>query len=269
MMIPALSVAFSSWPLDIDLIVTDMDGTLTWDEKLTGVLLQALQDLQQAGVTVLLTTGRSAGWVNGLAYYLPIVGAIAENGGLFYSPHHDPAGVLLSPIPDRAAHRQKLAEMFAQLKTEFPFIEVATDNAFRVTDWTYTNPGFATADLHRMKQICSDAGWGFVYSNVQCHIKPLEQNKQTGLLAVLSQHLAVQRSPEQLITIGDSPNDDELFDPAVFPYSVGVANVAHYLADMQFEPSAIASQPEQQGFLELAQLVLKRPHPQIARVPGA
>jgi HAD superfamily hydrolase (TIGR01484 family) len=253
-----LADAFPHWPSSLDLIATDLDGTLTLDETLTGDLLQALLDLRQAGITVLITTGRSAGWVNGLAYYLPIVGAIAENGGLFYSPHHDPAGVLLSAIPDRTAHRQKLAEMFTQLKTEFPFIEVAADNAFRVTDWTYANPGFTTADLHRMQQICLEAGWGFVYSNVQCHIKPLGQNKQTGLLAVLSQHLAGQRSPEQLITIGDSPNDDELFDPAVFPYSVGVANVAHYLADMQFEPSAIASQPEQHGFLELAELVLNR-----------
>lgn len=261
MTIPLLTEAFPRWPSEIDLIATDMDGTLTLDEKLTGDLLQALLDLQQAGVTVLITTGRSAGWVNGLAYYLPIAGAIAENGGLFYSPHLDPAGVLLSPIQDRAAHRQKLAEMFAQLKTEFPFIDVATDNAFRVTDWTYTNPGFATEDLHRMKQMCADAGWGFVYSNVQCHIKPLGQNKQTGLLEVLSKHFSIQgihRSPDQLITIGDSPNDDELFDPAVFPYSVGVANVASYLSDMRFTPSAIALQPEQHGFLELAQLVLNR-----------
>lgn len=261
MTIPLLSEAFPHWPAALDLIATDMDGTLTLDEKITGDLLQALLDLRQAGVTVLMTTGRSAGWVNGLAYYLPIVGAIAENGGLFYSPHLDPAGVLLSPIQDRTAHRQKLAEVFARLKTEFPDIEVAADNAFRVTDWTYANPGFATDDLHRMKQLCTNAGWGFVYSNVQCHIKPLGQNKQTGLLEVLKKHLCINdihRSPEQLITIGDSPNDDELFDPGVFPYSVGVANVANYLADMQFKPSAIASQPEQHGFLELAQLMLNR-----------
>ncbi len=258
MTIPLLTEAFPRWPATIDLIATDMDGTLTLDEKLTGDLLQALLDLQQAGITVLVTTGRSAGWVNGLAYYLPVAGAIAENGGLFYSPHLDPAGVLLSPIQDRVTHRHKLAEIFNQLKTEFPFIEEAADNAFRVTDWTYANPGFATDDLHRMKQICADAGWGFVYSNVQCHIKPWGQNKQTGLLEVLSKHLSIQRSPEQLITIGDSPNDDELFDPAVFPYSVGVANVVQYLADMQFTPGAIAAHPEQRGFLELAQLVLQR-----------
>ncbi|MGF1600922.1 MAG: HAD family phosphatase [Chloroflexi bacterium AL-N5] len=258
MTILPLADAFPRWPSSLDLIATDMDGTLTLDEEITGDLLQALQDLRQAGITVLITTGRSAGWVNGLAYYLPIVGAIAENGGLFYSPHLDPAGVLLSPIQDRLAHRHRLAEMFAQLQAEFPFIEEASDNGFRVTDWTYTNPGFVTEDLHRMKQICREAGWGFVYSNVQCHIKPLRQNKQTGLLEVLSKHLSLQRRPDQLITIGDSPNDDELFDPAVFPYSVGVANVADYLDDMQFEPVAIATYSEQRGFLELAQLILNR-----------
>ncbi|MGB7412948.1 MAG: HAD-IIB family hydrolase [Thermosynechococcaceae cyanobacterium] len=258
MTILPLADAFPRWPSSLNFIATDMDGTLTLDEELTGDLLQTLLDLRQAGVTVLMTTGRSAGWVNGLAYYLPIVGAIAENGGLFYSPHLDPAGVLLTPIQDRSTHRYKLAEIFTQLKAEFSFIEEASDNAFRVTDWTYANPGFATEELHRMKQICLEAGWGFVYSNVQCHIKPLGQNKQTGLLEVLSKHLKLQRRPDQLITIGDSPNDDELFDPTVFPYSVGVANVAEYLDDMHFMPSAIASHPEQRGFLELAQLILNQ-----------
>jgi len=38
----------------------------------------------QTEIDIIIVTGRSAGWVEAVANYLPIQGAIAENGGLFY-----------------------------------------------------------------------------------------------------------------------------------------------------------------------------------------
>jgi hydroxymethylpyrimidine pyrophosphatase-like HAD family hydrolase len=52
----------------VRLIATDIDGTLTTHGKFTPNVLQALTNLAQAGITVVLVTGRSAGWVSGLAY---------------------------------------------------------------------------------------------------------------------------------------------------------------------------------------------------------
>ncbi|HEY9651783.1 MAG TPA: HAD hydrolase family protein, partial [Coleofasciculaceae cyanobacterium] len=69
----------------IHLVATDMDGTLTQRGKFTSALFQSFEALAQASIPVLIVTGRSAGWVSGLASYLPVAGAIAENGGLFYS----------------------------------------------------------------------------------------------------------------------------------------------------------------------------------------
>lgn len=257
MALPALNdPSAAQWPLDF--IATDMDGTLTQAEKFTPVLVQTLWTLQTAGVQVLMTTGRSAGWVQGLMHYLPIVGAIAENGGLFYAPNVAPEGILLSEIEDRAVHRQRLAALFTQLQAQFPEITPAADNAFRVTDWTYDNPGFSLDTLSQMAQICADSGWGFTYSTVQCHIKPLHQNKQTGLIRVLNTHLDCPRAPASVITIGDSPNDVDLFESSVFPYSVGVANVAAYLEVMAHQPKVITQWPEVDGFVELATWMLQR-----------
>ncbi|HTL87953.1 MAG TPA: HAD hydrolase family protein, partial [Leptolyngbya sp.] len=56
----------------IRLIATDMDGTLTIDQKFTPQVLRAFEQLNQAGIEVLIVTGRSAGWVSGLIHYLPI-----------------------------------------------------------------------------------------------------------------------------------------------------------------------------------------------------
>src|SRR5919199_6007211 len=94
---------------NLRLMAPDMDGTLTQQGKFTASLLQALEDLSAADIPVLIVTGRSAGWVSGLVTYLPVVGAIAENGGLFY-PADSANPVALTPIADLAEHRQQLAD---------------------------------------------------------------------------------------------------------------------------------------------------------------
>ena len=84
---------------NVRLIATDMDGTLTQQGKFTASLLQSWEDLRAADIPVLIVTGRLAGWVCGLVSYLPVVGAIAENGGLFY-PADSANPVALTPIPN-------------------------------------------------------------------------------------------------------------------------------------------------------------------------
>jgi hypothetical protein len=99
-------------------------------------------------------------------------------------------------------------------------------------------------------------GWSFTYSNVQCHIKPPHQDKATGLDAVLKNHFPELNS-QQVLTIGDSPNDEAMFNPAKFPVSVGVANVRHYQDKMLHLPKYTTQASEFAGFQELAQLLLK------------
>ena len=96
---------------NIRLLATDMDGTLTQQEKFTSDLLETLEELAAVGLQVLIVTGRSAGWVNGIAAYLPVVGAIAENGGILYW-HNSNSGRLLTDIDDFEEHRQQLKSLF-------------------------------------------------------------------------------------------------------------------------------------------------------------
>ncbi|MBD1820933.1 HAD family phosphatase [Cyanobacteria bacterium FACHB-DQ100] len=236
----------------IQLIATDMDGTLTISQKFTPQLLQVFDRLNQAGVAVLIVTGRSAGWVNGLVHYLPIVGAIAENGGLFYQGETQE---LLVPIADLKVHRQKLAEMFLELRSQFPQIQESSDNAFRLTDWTFDVAGLAVSDLNQLSLLCQKRGFGFTYSNVQCHIKRLQQDKAQGLLKVLSDRFP-QYNLKQVATVGDSPNDESLFDASQFSMSIGVANIQHYQTQLKHLPTYITTQPEGMGFCEFADAVI-------------
>ncbi|MBW4444190.1 MAG: Cof-type HAD-IIB family hydrolase [Plectolyngbya sp. WJT66-NPBG17] len=236
----------------IRLIATDMDGTLTIDQKFTPQLLQAFDRLNQAGIAVLIVTGRSAGWVSGLAHYLPIVGAIAENGGLFYQGETQE---LLMSIADLKLHRQKLAEVFLELRSYFPQIQESSDNIFRLTDWTFDVAGLNTSDLKQLDVLCQKNGFGFTYSNIQCHIKLAQQDKAQGLIKTLNNHFS-QYELEQIATIGDSPNDESLFDSARFPMSIGVANIQHYQTQLKYLPTYITAQPEGMGFCEFVDAVL-------------
>lgn len=240
---------------NISLIATDMDGTLTSQGKFTSSLFKALEALAEAEIVVLLITGRSAGWVQGLKSYLPVTGAIAENGGIFF-PANSEQPKLLTPIPNLTTHRQQLAATFEYLKSHFPQIEESTDNPFRLTDWTFDVQGLTTAELQQLEQLCLAKTWGFTYSTVQCHIKPENQTKATSLQQVLNSYFP-KITTENLITVGDSPNDESLFDRSIFPFSVGVANILHYKDKLKFLPAYVTSLEEGEGFRELAELVLQ------------
>lgn len=252
--IPKLLSANAEALSHIRLIATDMDGTLTNQGKFAPALFQALTDLQVAGIPVIIVTGRSAGWVNGLNSLMPIAGAIAENGGIFY-PSGSEQTLALTPIPDFTLHRQQLASVFTKLKTKFPQIQESIDNRFRITDWTFDVAGLNLDELQNMSNICHDWGWGFTYSNVQCHIKPQGQEKAIGLLQVLRVYFP-DYTPEQIVTVGDSPNDESLFNQRNFPFSVGVANLMQYINQIRYQPTYITTASEGEGFCELSSYIL-------------
>lgn len=243
---------------DVQLIASDMDGTLTRHGKFTPTLLQALTNLAAVKVATLIVTGRSAGWVQGVAHYLPVVGAIAENGGVFIAPDTGNVTPLIE-LPELDQHRHQLAAVFTQLQAEFPALTAAADNAFRLTDWTFDIGELSPAELDRIAKRCHQAGWGFTYSTVQCHIRPRAQDKGAGLQRVWQQHFP-ECAPRQVVTVGDSPNDEGLFDAGRFPLSVGVANVQHYGDRLQHLPAFITQSPEVEGFQELVQAILEAKH---------
>ncbi|MEM9569087.1 MAG: HAD family hydrolase [Cyanobacteria bacterium P01_E01_bin.34] len=233
-----------------------MDGTLTKAGKFSPALLSAFRQLKRRGIQVLVVTGRSAGWVSGLVNYLDVVGAIAENGGIYYPSIGETAGDLLANISNVEAYRQQLRSVFACLKEDFPNLQPATDNRFRLTDWTFINTDFSATELTHMQQLCSQLGWGFTYSSIQCHIKPLHQAKGSAVLTIARQ-LIPGITSEKIVTVGDSPNDESLFIRDDFPYSVGGANIAEFSDRLQHQPTFVTRAREGEGFCELVTWLLE------------
>lgn len=232
-----------------------MDGTLTRQGYFTADLLRGLEELHRAHIPVIIVTGRSAGWVQGLAHYLPIAGAMAENGGVFFPGPNAPAELLID-LKDMPAHRQHLAQLFQGLQQQFPALKPSADNPFRLTDWTFDITGLTQHDLARLAQTCQTKGWGFTYSTVQCHLFQLGQSKAAGLQQVLYRrypNIALQ----DVITVGDSPNDESLFNRQIFPNAVGVANLKDYQEQLTYFPAYVTESSEVDGFLELVDLLVK------------
>ena len=148
--------------------------------------------------------------------------------------------------------------MFAQLRSDFPALEESTDNRFRLTDWTFDVAGLSQQELNQIRQQCVAAGWGFTYSTVQCHIRLAEQDKGVAIQQLLSRGLMEMEkfSPEQVLTIGDSPNDADLFNPSHFPLSVGVANIRNYAKALPDCPRFVTQAREGAGFCELVEHLL-------------
>lgn len=237
---------------NIKMIATDMDGTITQSGKFTSNLLQALERLKQKNIAVLIVTGRSAGWVDGVRNYLPVTGAFAENGGVLFYERETPE--ILTPISDLNHHRQQLAKTFNFLKNKFPLLQITADNQFRLTDWTFDIKNLTNGELRELGKLCEDQGWGFTYSTVQCHIKPKKQDKATALKQVLKKYFP-KISTEQIITVGDSPNDETMFDTNKFPLSVGVANILEYRDQLNHQPVYLTTASGGEGFCELVSLM--------------
>jgi HAD superfamily hydrolase (TIGR01484 family) len=239
---------------DIQLIAADIDGTLTRQGKFTPELLQAIDQLNRQGIKLLLVTGRSAGWVSAVNNYLPVAGAIAENGGIYFNQ----AGEFdfLTRIDQLETHRSQLATRFWELQEIYPQIEESIDNQFRITDWTFDVAGLSNRELTQIAAKCQTWGYSFTFSTIQCHIKPLHQDKGVAIRQVLRQYFP-EIKPTQIITVGDSPNDVNMFDRSYFPHSVGVANIADYASQLAHQPQYLTKLPEVAGFGELVNLLTK------------
>jgi HAD superfamily hydrolase (TIGR01484 family) len=243
----------------VQAIAVDIDGTLTQDGRFRSQLFTALERLQAAEIPVLLVTGRSAGWVDSLANYLPVTGVIGENGGCYVS--RTERCQLLGGLKSKeiSKHREKLADCFWQLQGSYAQLQESPDNRWRLTDWTFDLDKLDPSDLWEIGAQCERWGWDFTYSTIQCHIKLPTQSKATGIRQVAKKYLSGFFSgiqPRQILTIGDSPNDSAMFDPAEFPLSIGVANIQEYLERLPHPPAYLASQPEVSGFIEIVDALL-------------
>ncbi|MEY3902568.1 MAG: hypothetical protein RL189_1874 [Pseudomonadota bacterium] len=251
----------STWA-GLRVVAVDIDGTLTTRGRFPAEVIASLSLLQSRGIKVCLVTGRPSGWVQGLATYLPVDAAIAENGGvIFLGPETQPlvrdaqTGNYVATGDEHS--RGTLQKMFLQLNSAHPHLRVTEDNHYRLSDFTFHVSGLATDVLSALKVKVENSGLAFTWSTIHAHIMPRGQEKGAALEWLLGRWGIDSRPATTTLTIGDSPNDASLFCADKFPLSAGVANIVKYRDLMEHYPRIISTLPEADGFIEIVNTLLK------------
>ncbi|WP_394181627.1 HAD-IIB family hydrolase [Marinomonas posidonica] len=243
-------------------ILTDFDDTLTWQGQLPVETLRSLAELATQGIKVIPVTGGCAGWSDMIARALPVEGVITEGGACFIGRderQHLTYDFWREESVMRAEQQDILVQV-GRVLSQFPDLKLARDQAYRLTDVAIDYAQDVNPPAIASKEACLEAllalGLNARASSIHINVCSDGYDKFSMAQRVLSQvyELSEQQQREQVLYVGDAPNDESMF--ARFPLSVGVANIAHHLAQMQHHPKFQTSQPGGLGFAELAAVIL-------------
>jgi len=246
----------------IKTLFTDIDDTLTDHGQLRENAYSALWNLHRAGVRVVPVTGRPAGWCEMIARFWPVAGVVGENGG-FYFRYHD-RKMKRHFVFDEATRRQnqqKLQLIQKEVLEAVPGCAVASDQFSRLMDLAidFAEDVGPLADS-KIDQIVAV----FKKHGAQAKVSSIHVNGWFGSYDKLSMcrefakaELSLDLDQQNSITafVGDSPNDEPMF--AFFENSFAVENIKRFQDRLVSKPRYISSQTGGDGFVEIAEAILK------------
>ncbi len=242
-------------------VMTDIDDTLTRDGRIEDTALAALHELARASVPVIAVTGRPIGWSENIAAPWPVAAVVAENGGvaMVRDPHARWARRYLQDDAVRAANARRLGEVAARIVREVPGAELARDSAGRVTDIAVDHSEFVSLDaaaIDRVVAIMRAEGMQATVSSIHINGWFGTHDKWVGACWIVRELWGRQLEDEaqRWVYVGDSTNDQIMFQR--FAWSVGVANLRRFAAELEHWPRCITDGERGEGFAEVARAVL-------------
>lgn len=253
---------FIQFPKDVKkkvrFVLTDIDDTLTNNGRLPAVSLAAMERLQTAGIRVIPITGRPAGWCDHMARMWPVDGIVGENGA-FYFAYDIHAQKMLRRYwkteDERKQDQRRLDVIKKEILIKFPGCRVASDQAYREADLAIDFCEDVTPlPINTVEEIVRC----FIDFGAKAKISSIHVNGWFGnydKLAmtrlffddILKSNLAAVK--EQVIFVGDSPNDAPMF--RYFPHSVGVANIYRFIEKVSHLPAWTTQNKGGYGFAEM------------------
>jgi len=247
----------------IDVVMTDIDDTLTSDGRLEAAAYAAMERLAAAGIRVVPVTGRPAGWCDMIARFWPVAAVVGENGAFYYRYDRALRRMLrVHALPDAefADNRRRLHELAATILAAVPGAALAADQHFRIADlaidYCEDVPPLAAADVDRILRLFRDAGAIAKVSSIHVNgwFGAYDKLQTSRRLLADAFGLSVEAQARRVLFVGDSPNDEPMF--AAVPLSVGVANVLDHAARIAHLPAFVTPGRSGRGFVELADHVL-------------
>jgi HAD superfamily hydrolase (TIGR01484 family) len=274
--------SLSQWSADdrrpIIGVLTDIDDTLTTEGAITPDALQALADLRAAGLHVIPITGRPVGWSEPFALSWPVDAIVAENGAVaLIQPRScveniDQNGT--QPLPDkreallkryqqdastRATNFARMQQVAQRVLHEVPGTTLAEDSPGRETDIAVDHSEFthlAPEQIAQVVQIMQSEGMCATVSSIHINGWFGAHNKLEGARWIVRELLGRELDAEiaRWVYVGDSTNDQLMFQH--FPFSVGVANIRRFAAELTHQPRFITPSERGAGFAEVARALL-------------
>src|SRR3954449_199199 len=114
----------------VDIVLTDIDDTLTLNGRLPAAAYGARERLAEAGFKVVPITGRPAGWCDHIARMWPVDGVVGENGAFhmrYDAARRKLATHFVAGQETRSANRRRIDAAAARVLAAFPGAALASD----------------------------------------------------------------------------------------------------------------------------------------------
>lgn len=239
-------------------VLTDIDDTLTGEDGIAPAALDALHRLRAAGIPVIAITGRPAGWSEPFAMAWPVLGIVAENGGVLL--HREGDGLVTEFSQDDAMRRvnvERLQACARQIVTQVPGAAVARDSAGRLTDIAIDHSEFTVLPEAGIQAVCDlMRAHGLVATVSSIHINGWigDHSKWTAAQWAVQRLTGQAFDPSRWAYVGDSTNDQLMFERV--PLSVGVANIERFLPMLAHRPAYVTAGERGAGFAEVAEALI-------------
>lgn len=259
---------FEEFPEDskknIRYVLTDVDDTLTLKGRLPATAFAALEHLRAGGIRVVPITGRPAGWCDHIARMWPVEGVVGENGALCFW-FDEKEGKLKKRFFDaeevRSEKRKRLTQIRREILSSVPGTAVASDQRYReadlAIDYCEDVPPLGRSAVDRICEIFEKHGASCKVSSIHVNGWFGDYDKLTMAKIFVMERwgLDLDASKTQFLFVGDSPNDETMFQ--YFPHSVGVKNVLYFTHRMKHLPQYVAGKEGGEGFAEIVETLLR------------
>lgn len=243
--------------VDVAYLIADIDHTITTEDcVIPSFVVRDLERLAQANVSVLLVTGRSAGWSAALSVYLPGIVAIVCENGLIMTDRRGCLSILAGEGMQQLALTQ-IEENANRVAGEYG-LSPTDDSPFRLLERTFVRPvGFGSTELARSNQLVA-ANFEVIASSIHIHVRPRGWDKADGVRAALKMFQPnLTDAVTNLIVVGDSANDVPLFRDFE-EVSIGVANVCDLISELGGHvPRFLTKARHANGFHEIVTRILE------------
>ncbi len=246
-------------------LFTDLDDTLTEKGMLPAESYGMIWRLREAGVRVVVVTGRPAGWCDHLARMWPVDGVVGENGAFFFTYDRQARKMgrrYLLSAEERAEGQRRLARVRERALAEVPGCAVAADQPYRITDLAIdfcedVEP-LPMDRVRRIAEIAREEGATAKISSIHVNCWYGDFDKVSCVRFYVRERSGLEwtEARTRSLFVGDSPNDEPMFEG--MEYSIGVANLTRYLDDMRHLPRYLTKADSAAGFCEAAETILAR-----------